>query len=92
MATQLKVIASSESSLPSLGRAILTAEAMKGKTKEAMVATTRTRFLPVPCPAGSSIISQFNLFAGRSSSTERHSSNDLHCRVVRLENTGEQLP
>jgi len=56
VATQAKVTAPNDSSLPIAGRAILTEEPMKGKRKDVIVATRSTRLLPVPLPTGSSTI------------------------------------
>ena len=65
--------ASNDSSFPIEGRAIFTAEPVKGKINEAIVATISTTPLLVPLPIESSIISQFNLFTENSSSPGRHS-------------------
>ena len=85
MAIQPNVTASSDSSFPIEGRAIFTAESIKGKRNEAVVVTRSTTPLLVPLPAGSSIISQFNLFTENSSSSGRHSLSNcflLHSPVA----------
>ncbi len=73
VAIQPNVIASNDSSFPIVGRAIFTAESIKGKRNEAIVATRSTPPLLVPLPAGSSIVSHSNLFSENSSSSGRHS-------------------
>jgi len=55
VATQLNVIASNDSSFPSVGRAIFTAEAIKEKINVAVVATRSTARLTSSLPARSSI-------------------------------------
>ena len=65
--------ASNDSSFPSEGRAIFTAEPIKGKINDAIVATRSTTPLLLLFPTGLFIISQFNLFTGNLSRGGRHS-------------------
>jgi len=60
VATQLNVIASNDSSFPSVGRAILTAEAIKEKMNKAVVATRSTARLTSRLVGWSFTIGQFN--------------------------------
>ena len=74
VAIQPNMTASNDSSFPSLGRAIFTAELIKVKINDAVVVTSSTTTpLLVPLLMGSSIIRQFNLFTGDSSRSGWHS-------------------
>jgi len=73
VAIQPNMTAFNDSSFPSEGRAIFTADPIKGKMNAAIVATRSTTPLLVPLPTGASIIGQFNLFTEDFSSPGRHS-------------------
>ena len=81
VAIQPSVTASNDSSFPIAGRAIFTAEPMKGNRKEAIVATRSTTplLVPVSLPAGldtSAIIAHLASKSGDQSiaAIERHKS------------------